>query len=172
MRPITETSMYNQRGALDHPLFRLFPWLVLGCMNADWCEQGRIFSAFFKRSEQKPHVFSKFWRIAVQKWAKTLCFWRFWKVLIRQTLKNLVFFSISERQHSETVQKPCVFEGFWGFLQSSVRKTCKNHTFFKVFAYRCSKPLGFHSVFCSRCSKPMGFHSVFCPSNFWQENVV
>ena len=37
---------YNQRGPLEYPFFRPFPRLVLGCMNADFCVQGRIFQRF------------------------------------------------------------------------------------------------------------------------------
>ena len=41
-------SLYNQRGPLEYPLFRRFSRLVLGCMNADFCVQGRIFQRFFE----------------------------------------------------------------------------------------------------------------------------
>ena len=37
---------YHQRGSLEHTLFGPFPRLVLVCINADFCDQGRIFQHF------------------------------------------------------------------------------------------------------------------------------
>ena len=37
---------YNQRSPLEHTFFRPFPRLVFGCINADFCVQGRIFQRF------------------------------------------------------------------------------------------------------------------------------
>ena len=37
---------YNQRGPLETPFFRHFLRLVLSCINADFCVQGRIFQHF------------------------------------------------------------------------------------------------------------------------------
>ena len=37
---------YHQRGSLEHTLFGPFPRLVLVCINADFCDQGRIFPHF------------------------------------------------------------------------------------------------------------------------------
>ena len=37
---------YNQRGPLEYTFFRPFPRLVFGCINADFCVQGRIFQRF------------------------------------------------------------------------------------------------------------------------------
>ena len=36
----------HQRGSLGHTLFGPFPRLVLVCINADFCDQGRIFPHF------------------------------------------------------------------------------------------------------------------------------
>ena len=43
----------HQRGSLEHTLFGPFPRLVLVCINADFCDQGRIFRIF-----QDLHFFS------------------------------------------------------------------------------------------------------------------
>ena len=37
---------YNQRGPLEYTFFRHFLRLVFGCINADFCVQGRIFQRF------------------------------------------------------------------------------------------------------------------------------
>ena len=37
---------YNQRSPLEYTFFRPFPMLVFGCINADFCVQGRIFQRF------------------------------------------------------------------------------------------------------------------------------
>ena len=37
---------YNQRSPLEYTFFRPFPRLVFGCINADFCVQGRIFQRF------------------------------------------------------------------------------------------------------------------------------
>lgn len=39
-------ASYNQRGPLDYAFFRPFPRLVLNCINADFCDQDRIFQRF------------------------------------------------------------------------------------------------------------------------------
>ena len=39
-------ACYNQRGPLETPFFRHFLRLVLSCINADFCVQGRIFQHF------------------------------------------------------------------------------------------------------------------------------
>ena len=39
-------SQYHQRGPLEHTFFGPFPRLVLGCINADFYDQGRIFPHF------------------------------------------------------------------------------------------------------------------------------
>ena len=36
----------NQRSPLEYTFFRPFPRLVFGCINADFCVQGRIFQRF------------------------------------------------------------------------------------------------------------------------------
>ena len=36
----------RQRGPLEYTFFRPFPRLVFGCINADFCVQGRIFQRF------------------------------------------------------------------------------------------------------------------------------
>ena len=41
-----EVCRYNQRGPLETPFFRHFLRLVLSCINADFCVQGRIFQHF------------------------------------------------------------------------------------------------------------------------------
>ena len=38
--------VYNQRSPLEYTVFRPFPRLVFGCINADFCVQGRIFQRF------------------------------------------------------------------------------------------------------------------------------
>ena len=43
--PDVEKS-YHQRVSLEHTLFGPFPRLVLVCINADFCDQGRIFPHF------------------------------------------------------------------------------------------------------------------------------
>ena len=42
----SEQRGYNQRGPLEYTFFRPFPRLVFGCINADFCVQGRIFQRF------------------------------------------------------------------------------------------------------------------------------
>ena len=37
---------YNQRSPLEYTFFRPFPRLVLSCINANFCVQGRIFQRF------------------------------------------------------------------------------------------------------------------------------
>ena len=44
--PYFRFSSYNQRGPLESPFFRHFLRLVLSCINADFCVQGRIFQHF------------------------------------------------------------------------------------------------------------------------------
>ena len=40
------SNRYNQRSPLEYTFFRPFPRLVFGCINADFCVQGRIFQRF------------------------------------------------------------------------------------------------------------------------------
>ena len=42
----TVSWSYNQRGPLEYTFFRHFLRLVFGCINADFCVQGRIFQRF------------------------------------------------------------------------------------------------------------------------------
>ena len=44
--PAARWTKLHQRGPLEHTLFGLFPRLFLGCINADFCVQGRIFQHF------------------------------------------------------------------------------------------------------------------------------
>ena len=39
-------SLYYQRSPLEYTFFRPFPRLVFGCINADFCVEGRIFQRF------------------------------------------------------------------------------------------------------------------------------
>ena len=41
-----QLHVYHQRGPLEHTFFGPFPRLVLGCINADFYDQGRIFHHF------------------------------------------------------------------------------------------------------------------------------
>ena len=43
---VTRRLIINQRGPLEYTFFRPFPRLVFGCINADFCVQGRIFQRF------------------------------------------------------------------------------------------------------------------------------
>ena len=43
---LASVGAYHQRGPLEYPFFRPFPRLVLCCINADFCVQGRIFQRF------------------------------------------------------------------------------------------------------------------------------
>ena len=43
---LLQSAHYNQRGPLEYPFFRPFLRLVLSCINADFCVQGRIFQHF------------------------------------------------------------------------------------------------------------------------------
>jgi hypothetical protein len=67
---------YPQRGPLEHTFFRPFPRLVLGCINANFYDQGRIFHHF---SSSTCFAFAPF-QISDFSSLRTIIFCKIWRI--------------------------------------------------------------------------------------------